>query len=218
MLETIVTKRAIQTPTISDDVAIPPLEPGDHLSRAEFHQRYAAHPEIKKAELIQGVVYMPSPVKIRKHGQPHYHLIVWLGMYEAKTPGVFGGDNCTIILSADNEVQPNIFLAREDGPTVINDDDYLEGAPELIIEVAASSASYDLHTKKRLYAQHGVREYIVAQTYEQRLDWFILRQGQYESLKPDEQGILHSETFPGLRLDVAAFWAGDLARLVGEQA
>src|SRR5687767_3807380 len=59
----------------------PPLNSGDHLSRAEFERRYQAHPEIKKAELIEGVVYLPSPVRHDQHGHPHFNIITWLGLY-----------------------------------------------------------------------------------------------------------------------------------------
>ncbi len=65
-----------------------PLEPGDRLTRAEFERRYAAMPLVKKAELIEGVVYMPSPVRVQRHGHPHLHLGTWLGVYESGTPGV----------------------------------------------------------------------------------------------------------------------------------
>lgn len=197
--------------------ALPPLEPGDRLSRAEFERRYEAHPEIKKAELIEGVVYMPSPTRHQQHSQPHYRIITWLGVYVANTPGTDAGDNATIQLDFENEVQPDALLRLETavgGRSNITDDDYLEGPPELIVEVAASSASYDLHDKRRVYARNGVQEYLVVQMYEKRLDWFILREGVYELLEPDENDLLHSETFSGLRLDSAAFWAGDLAKML----
>ena len=55
-----------------------PLENGDRLSRLEFERRYQAMPELKKAELIEGRVYMASPVRII-HGQPtsriHHDLV-----------------------------------------------------------------------------------------------------------------------------------------------
>lgn len=214
----------------------PPLEAGDHLSRSEFQRRYATHPEIKKAELIKGVVYvsqivinknhpsphgafqMASPVRIRQHSIPHRHLITWTGVYEAQTPHVFGGDNGSVILdAADTEVQPDVFLALDaavGGQSIINVEDYLEGAPELVIEVAASSASYDMHTKKQIYARYGVQEYIVAQVYERQLIWYQLRDSQYEALPPEAHGLLKSNVFPGLWLDPVAFWAGDLSKML----
>lgn len=37
-----------------------PLENGDRLSRFEFEHRYQAMPELKKAELVEGVVYIKT--------------------------------------------------------------------------------------------------------------------------------------------------------------
>ncbi len=195
----------------------PPLNSGDRLSRAEFERRYTAHPDIKKAELIEGVVYVSSPISYDKHADPHFNIITWLGVYRAATPGVKGGDNATLRLDLENEPQPDGLLRLEPtlgGKSVVTADDYLEGAPELIVEIAASSASYDLHDKRRAYARNGVQEYLVIQTYEQRLDWFALHDDGYRLLQPDEQGILRSQVFPGLWLQPAAFWSGDLAALL----
>jgi len=195
----------------------PPLNAGDHLSRAEFERRYRSQPQLKKAELIEGIVYMPSPVHYHQHGNPHFNLITWLGVYQAATPGVNGGDNCTVRLDFENEVQPDALLRLEPqlgGRSVITEDDYIEGPPELIVEIAASSAAYDLHEKRRVYARNGVQEYLVIQMYEQRLDWFILREGVYETLAPYADDILCSEIFPGLWLQPAAFWAGEIGAML----
>ena len=195
----------------------PPLEFGDRLSRAEFERRYHAHPEIKKAELVEGVVYMPSPIRHTKHGQPHIWMITWLGSYIAATSGIDGGDNTTVRLDLENEVQPDALLRLDPalgGKSHITEDDYLEGPPELIVEIAASSAAYDMHAKYRVYARNGVQEYLVVQMYERRMDWFVLREDVYETLTPDENGVLHSQVFPGLWLQPSAFWAGDLAAML----
>lgn len=204
-------------PRPAQPAVLPPLNAGDRLSRAEFERRYAAQPELKRAELIEGVVYMPSPVRFEQHSRPHYNLIVWLGIYNAATPGVMGGDNATVRLDFENEVQPDILLRLEPalgGRSRLTADDYIEGPPELIVEIAASSAAYDLHDKRRVYARSGVQEYIVAQAYEQRVDWFVLREGVYEALAPDETGLLRSERFPGLWLHPSALWDGDLAAML----
>ncbi len=193
-----------------------PLENGARLTRAEFERRYEAMPHIKKAELIEGVVYMPSPVRIghsRKHGQ----IMLWIGSYQAATPGVDFGDNATLRLDADNEVQPDAFLrivTAAGGASRVSEDHYLEGAPELIVEIAASSASYDLYDKMHVYRRNGVQEYIVWRIYDEALDWFQLQAGKYHHLEPDENGLIHSQAFPGLRLDVAALLAGDLATVI----
>lgn len=195
----------------------PPLQAGDILSRAEFEHRYHAHPEIKKAELIEGTVYMPSPVRLTQHAQPHATIMGWLTVYRAATKGLLLGDNGTVRLDFENEVQPDAFLylpEKTGGQARVSADDYLEGPPELIVEIAASSASYDMHQKKRVYARNGVKEYLVFQVYEQKVDWFVLREGVYQSLSPDAQGIWRSELFPGLWLDAAAFWNDDLPQLL----
>lgn len=196
---------------------VPPLNPGDHLSRAEFERRYQAHPEIKKAELVEGRVYMPSPVRFEQHSSPHSDLVTWLGVYRAATPRLRGGDNGTVRLDHENEPQPDTFLRLEPaqgGRSRVTEDDYVEGPPELVVEVAASSESYDLHDKLRAYQRNGVQEYVVAEVYEQRVVWFVLREGVYEPLVPDERGVLRSEVFPGLWLQPAALWAADIAGLL----
>src|SRR5436309_8264079 len=144
--------------------ASPPLENGDRLTRAEFERRYDAMPELKKAELIEGVVYMGSPVSHGGHRNPHFRHIGWLDRYATATPGVDGGDNSSLRLDLDNMPQPDAFLyilPERGGQARIADDGYLAGAPELIAEVASSSVSYDLHQKLHAYRRNGVREYLV---------------------------------------------------------
>jgi Uma2 family endonuclease len=174
-------------------------------------------PEVKKAELIEGVVYVASPVRIQKHANPHARMITWLGVYEAATPGVMLGDNSTVRLDAENEPQPDALLRIDEfcgGQSRISEDDYLEGAPELIVEIAASSASYDLHDKLRAYRRNGVREYLVWLTQEQAFRWYVLVEGEYVLQQPDDQGILRSQGFPGLQLAVEALLAGDMERVL----
>ena len=197
--------------------SMPPLENGDRLTRDEFERRYEAMPHLKKAELIEGVVYVPSPVRYRHHGAPHAHLISWLGQYAAGTPGVEVSDNSTVRLDLDNEPQPDALLLIDPargGQTRFSTDDYIEGSPELVAEVASSSVSYDLHAKLHVYRRNGVREYVVWRVLEQAIDWFVLRAGQYERLPVDTDGLLRSEVFPGLWLDPAALVQGELATVL----
>src|ERR1022692_3269442 len=157
--------------------AILPLQNGDHLSREEFHRRYEAMPDLKKAELIEGVVHMPSPVNFKKHGKPHFDSIGWLSHYVAATPGVQGGDNSTLKLDLKNEPQPDAFLliSPELGGSVQFDEhDYIVGGPELINEISASSASYDLHSKLEAYRRNNVKEYVVWRVLDRVIDWFVL--------------------------------------------
>jgi Uma2 family endonuclease len=194
--------------------ALPALENGDRLTRAEFERRYDAMPQLKKAELIEGVVYVPSPVRLRQHGSPHAHLIIWLGQYAVNTPGVEVGDNSSVRLDLDNEPQPDVLLCIDPdcgGQVRIGSDGIIEGAPELVAEVASSSVSYDLHAKLHVYRRSGVREYLVWRVLQQEIDWFVLRAGQYERMPIDADGLLRSEVFPGLWLDPAALVRGDLA-------
>ncbi|MCY3708424.1 MAG: Uma2 family endonuclease [Caldilineaceae bacterium] len=207
-------ERSPTSPMTEKETPVPPLNNGDRLTRAEFERIYTAHPEIKKAELIEGVVYMPSPARHREHGKPHFHSIGWLSLYSASTPGVEGSDNATLRLDFENEPQPDalLFLPPEYGGTAkVDEDGYLEGTPELILEVSASSASYDLNQKKRVYARNGVPEYVVYLAYEQRVIWFVLRDGVYVEQQPDGDGVLKSERFPGLWLLPGALLAGNLS-------
>jgi len=195
----------------------PSLNSGDRLSRPEFERRYEAHPEIRKAELIEGVVYMSSPVRHEQHGLPHGMIITWLGVYQAATPGTVLSVEPTVRLDYENEPQPDALLYLKPqlgGRLRVTGDDYLEGPPELIVEIAASSAAYDLHDKRRAYQRNGVQEYLVLEMYEQRVVWFVLREEVYEPLQPDEDGVLHSEVFPGLVLQPEAIWGGDMAALL----
>ena len=189
------------------------LESGDRLTRAEFHRRYCERPDIRKAELINGVVYVASPVRYELHDKPHAIVVMWLNVYAAMTPGVEAGGEATILLAGRSEVQPDGFLFHVDPPgnARITERDYIEGAPELIVEVAASSASYDLHDKLEAYRAAGVREYIVWLVIEKQLRWLRLRDGAYVAVEPDTRGLIESQVFPGLRLDVPALQAGDRA-------
>lgn len=210
-------ERSPTSPMAEIETPVPPLNNGDRLTRAEFERIYSAHPEIKKAELIEGVVYMPSPARYREHGKPHFDAIVWIGTYIAATPGSEGSDNATLRLDLENEPQPDALLRltpESGGGSSVGEDGYLEGAPELILEVSASSASYDLNQKKRVYARNGVPEYIVYLAYEKRVIWHILRDGVYEEQQPDKNGVLRGEQFPGLWLLPDALLAGDLSRML----
>lgn len=205
------------TTTSLSPPAIPPLENGDLLSRVEFERRYTAMPNLKKAELIEGIVYMGSPLHFIPHAEPHAHIMAWLGIYAAATPHVRVGDNPTVRLDIENEPQPDGLLIIDSqfgGQTIISDDGYIVGAPELVVEVSASSASIDLRDKKRVYCRNGVQEYIVWQVMSDRLDWFYLENGEYISLLPDENEVIQSRIFSGLWLQVPAILAGDMSTVI----
>jgi Uma2 family endonuclease len=193
---------------------VPPLNTGDRLSRAEFERRYNAHPEVKHAELIEGVVYVPSPVHFMTHSRLHGDITAWLSVYKAATVGVDSGGNATVRLDNDNEPEPDALLRLDEkagGRSRITEDDYLAGAPELVVEVAASSAAYDLYDKLRVYRRNGVQEYLVVLAFEREFRWFGLEEGEYHILPADEQGMIRSQVFPGLWLQTKLFWDGDMA-------
>jgi Uma2 family endonuclease len=188
---------------------------GDTLTRDEFERRYSAMPELKKAERLEGVVFMPSPVRASQHGLPHAALARWLTYYADATPGVDFLIDTTLRLDLDNELQPDLQL-RITGPrgtSRIDADGYVQGPPELVIEVAASSVSIDLLKKLHVYRRAGVREYLVLRTDDAEVDCFRLRDGAYGRLSPGADGLLRSEVFPGLWLDGAALLANDSVAL-----
>ena len=196
---------------------IPKLEPGDRLSRDVFRQRYAAMPECKKAELIEGIVYMPSPVRLTNHGEPHFQLITWLGVYLASTPIARGADNATNRLDLENEPQPDcmLFIRPERGGQVsISSDDYVVGPPEFVAEVSGSSVAYDRGPKLRTFLRHGVKEYLLWRVEDDRFEWYSLCGTNYIQLQPRMGSILCSEVFPGLWLDFHAMLAGNLAKVL----
>jgi len=198
---------------------IPPLENGDKLSCAEFERRYDAMPNLKKAELVEGIVYMVPPLRVESHAKPHAQIMTWLGTYWAATPAILLADNATVRLDNHNEVQPDALLRLPEyagGKSRISQDDYLEGSPELIVEIAASTAKYDLHHKRQIYQRCGVQEYLVWSVYERHVEWLSLQQEQYVSLQLDTNGLLRSWVFPGLILAVESLLNGDLARVLTE--
>jgi Uma2 family endonuclease len=200
-------------------VLIPPLENGDRLTREEFHRRYEAMPENVKAELIKGVVYMSSPVRVTKHGDPHGLIMSCLGVYFLSTKGVKLSDNITYVANDEYQPQPDAVLRIEEncgGKSWVNDKDYLEGAPELVIEIASSSVSYDLHDKLEMYEQKGVQEYIVWRVLDNQIDWFGLEKGKYKKFVSDKQGIIESKVFSGLQLNVRAMLKDDLQKVLAD--
>ncbi len=197
-------------------MVVPSLENGDHLTREEFLRRYEARPDIKKAELINNMVFiMASPLR-ESHSAPDSLFAFLLTHYAAATPWVAARANMTVNLSPESMVQPDWYLRIEKaagGRAQVNEDDFLDTAPELAVEVALSTVSYDLHTKKDAYQSAGAREYVVWQALDHRLSWFTLSESGYIPLSVGADGIYRSKVFPGLWLDVAAFGGGDLPRI-----
>jgi hypothetical protein len=195
----------------------PPLENGDRLTREEFERRYDATPNLRKAELIEGEVHVPSPIRFDRHGAQMADLLGWMVAYRAATPGTSAGDNSTLRLDEKNELQPDAVMIIDPavgGRAVITPDGYLEGSLELAAEVASSRASIDLHKKLKVYQRHRVREYIVWRVLDNAIDWFVLRKGKYKRLRRKGNGYFASEVFPGLWLDPDALAKRDMARVL----
>jgi hypothetical protein len=194
--------------------SVPPLSAGDKLTRQEFLRRWEADPEIKKAELIGGLVFMPSPVSV-EHGDTEADVGTWLGVYKATTPGTASGHNTTSLLLEDTP-QPdlNLRLLPEYGGASSEKDRYLQGVPEFLAEICRSSASYHLHVKFDLYQAAGVPEYLAILLYEEEIRWHVLADGRYQLLSAAADGLWRSRVFPGLCLDGKALLGGNLAQVL----
>ncbi len=194
--------------------AVPPLVQGDFLSREEFMRRWEAMPGVKRAELIRGVVYMPSPLSI-DHGDMEGTVGFWLGNYSVATPGCRLSHNATCLLDEDETPQPDIHLRilPEYGGQSRPSGKFLGGAAEFLAEICLSSTAYDLHQKLEVYQENGVREYLAVLMREQQLRWHRLVGDHFEVVPQPEDGIYRSSVFPGLWLDAAALLAHDLTRL-----
>lgn len=194
----------------------PPLENGDRLTSAEFLRRYEAMPEIKKAELIEGHVHMPPPLRADAHSEPDGLLHIWLGYYAVSHTDLKLYPNTTLLLDADNTPQPDCILCttpRRGGHVWLNEKGYLCGRPELVCEVAASSASIDLHDKLNAYRRNGIAEYLVWVVAERRIRWFALVEQEYVEMK-ERSGVIVSRIFPKLALDVKAMLKLDGAKVL----
>ena len=192
----------------------PELANGDRLGAGEFLRRYEGMPEVKKAELINSIVYMASPVRIDLHAEADNLVQTCLGTYAAATPGTRAAANGTVRLSVDDVVQPDAFLRilePHGGRASLDEKGYLLGPPELVIEIAASSVSIDVGEKRNSYRRAGVQEYVVWRTEDGEIDAWRLDEDQFASMAADEAGIWRSAAFPGLWLNLPALLeqAGD---------
>ena len=209
--------RATRSERPSPNGRLEPLENGDRLSAPEFLRRYEAMPQLKKAELIEGTVYMPSPVRFNAHSVPDALIQTWLGNYAFETPGTQAGANGTLKLDLDNVPQPDAalrILEECGGASHLDREGYLVGPAELVVEIAASNSSIDLHEKFRAYRRNGIKEYLVWRTAQAAFDWFVLDEGAYQAQRSDAKGIVRSAAFPGLILNVPALLALDGATVL----
>lgn len=196
-------------------VIVPPLLAGERLDAVTFHTRYSAMPPSARAELIDGVVYMPSPV-YPDHGFEGFNVGAWLGYYASQTAGLRGEDNTSTRLDPSTEVQPdhNLRIKPEYGGQSGTAREHIIGAPELIVEISRATRRIDLGPKKVQYERAGVREYLVVAIDPDEIYWFVLRDGAFERMQPGADRLYRSEVFPGLWLDPSACFEGDLARII----
>lgn len=191
------------------------LESGDRLPVAEFMRRYKASPSLRKVQLIEGTVHMPSPVNASFHAKPDGIIQLWLGTYSLAHPELEVFPNATLLLDGDNALQPDAILCKPiaGGRVWLDEEGYLRGAPELVCEIAATTASIDLHAKFQAYRRNGVGEYLVWLVHEKRVLWYELEDGGF-LLKKEKPGKLTSRIFTGLTLDVKALIKLDKAKVV----
>lgn len=202
--------------SITTEPRVPPLVVGDKLTREEFLRRWEAEPRIKHAELLKGIVYVPSPVSI-EHGVAEGCVGGWLAVYQAATRGTIMGRNMTSFIMEDMP-QPDLYLRvlEDHGGRSWAKGNYLCGIPELLVEICWSSEAYDLHVKLELYQAAQIPEYLAILLYEQEIRWHVLTDGKYQPMPPDTEGIYRSRIFPGLWLDGKALLAGNMQRVLGK--
>jgi hypothetical protein len=190
------------------------LYAGQRLTREEFLRRWEAMPEVKFAELINGVVYMPSP-QTSDHGSTEFEVNTWLGTYRAFTPGCMGGSQSTwLMLRSAPQPDSYLWVLPEYGGQSGIQGKYHIGAPELAAEICLTSSAYDLGVRKTLYQKARVREYVAFLVEEEEIRWFRLVKSVYKLYPPTSKGIFRSKVFPGLWLDGPALWKHDLARVL----
>lgn len=193
--------------------SVPPLESGDVLDADEYWRRYQSTPVGLKAERIRNRVFIMSPLRAVQHGNPHALLSLWLGTYALEFSSLTVSNNATIRLNAENDPQPDLCMIRRDGQTHYDEDGYLIGPPELIVEIAGSSASYDFGEKRDVFDAAGVAEYLVYETVGGRIAWWTRQNGALHEIVP-ENGNYQSQMFTGLWLDSDALRSCDATKLI----
>ena len=190
----------------------PSLYDGQRLDQPAFHELYLKTPERFRAELIDGVVHVMSSPVSSGHGRPYLGVGWFLYSYAIETLGTVPQGDTTTKLGPKSEVQPDCALLIEPssgGQTGEDEKGYTTGCPELIVEISSSTLSVDLKAKKRVYEEAGALEYVVFDEPHRKFHWFLLREGRFEPMPIDPDGLYRSRAFPGLWLDAAAFLSGD---------
>ena len=187
------------------------MKPGDRLTGDEFEQWHRVLSSLKRAELIEGIVHVPSPLLTVDHALPHSLVVAWLGTYVAATSRLYLGDHAMVRLDADNVVQPNaVLLFADGGRASVEADGRVAGAPDLVVEVGSTGAARGLYEKFQVYRRCGVREYLVWLINDRRFEWWALHEGVYSLVSADVSGVIASQYCPGLCLAVEALLRGDI--------
>jgi len=204
-----------ETPTSTVPQSPPLLHSGDRMDQPTFHALYETTPEDFRAELIEGMVIVASPVSA-DHSHPHAKVMAWLSQYWEETPGTDLLLDATFILDERNEPQPDaaLFIEPHLGGQTRKQGKYMAGAPELAVEVSYSSWAVDLNDKLRAYEAAGVREYLVVVVHDETLRWFVSNNGRFEPIVVGEDGLLRSTVFPGLWINPSIFFHAKIGRVL----
>jgi Uma2 family endonuclease len=189
------------------------LVTGERMTVEEFLHSWEEQPNLKNAELIDGVVHVASPVS-REHGSIDTLIHWWLAHYAHATPGCDAGNNSTWLM-LDSAPQPDAHLRILPSHGGQSGDDrlYCNGAPELAVEICLTT-EVDFGPKRKLYQRACVQEYITIELFRKRLVWHVLQNDVYFYQEYPPEGIFRSLVFPGLWLDVTAIWAEDGAKML----
>jgi len=198
----------------ADGIAVRPLQGGERMRRNEFERRFDATPGLKRAELVEGTVWIPPQMGEVRYGSARMALIGLIGSYCAATPGVSGGAHGHIRLDAVNMPQPDVSVhlgKAYGGQSRIDADGYLEGAPEFVADVVRQRAEWPTGRVEAL-RRNGVREFAVWRVDDCLIDWFVVRDGKQERLEMGADGVYRSRVLPGLWVDPVALLTDERAR------
>ena len=196
------------------------LRDGERIPPDEFRRRCGVLEAVGvdfRVEYVNGVVRMMPPPNFAGHTHPIRVMQGLLSAYTRQTPGVIDYTESGVTLPVEEtsaDVSPDLCLVVQPGrggQMSVDDAGYFVGPPELVVEVANSSLSYDLGEKRDLYEAAGVQEYLVHATRERRLLMMRRDGDRFRTVMPDADGVLASRIFPGLVFDTAAIIADDIA-------
>ncbi len=156
-------------------------------------------------ELLDGEVYMaPPPMTSHQSvsGNAYFYLrtLIQQGRWFAAPTGVY--------LDEVNIPEPDILWLAPDHIDKIKPR-YIEGAPDLIVEILSkSTAARDKESKFHLYERHGVLEYWMVDPSNEYVEVYLLKDGVFDRTGVhDKSGSFTSSLFGDVVIQVAAFFA-----------